>query len=155
MNNNTDSGNPARSNRIINAGSPSHPTATTNIQTPPRIINNGPPELIRGRRAFRNGDDEQEEDLQQLPLPLQIFNDADDDVPDNFENVFFDEQDNDNRPANAAEGSRTNERSPTSSIGFGKKMTSQKKFIKKYMKLGHSRKRALAKYHKAKLQFGQ
>jgi hypothetical protein len=159
-NNSNDSGKPAKSNRIINAGYPSSPHSTTNIETPPRINNpNQPQRPIRVQRAFRNG-----EDLPQ-PLPLQLFNEGEDEEehfpehlgPDTFPNVFMNDDDelnqNQEPPTNASGYTNQNNRTSGSS-GFGKIMCSLKKFVKKYMKLGHSRRRAVEKYRQAKLQFG-
>lgn len=156
-NNSENSGKPIKSNRIINAGSPSRPN---NIQTPPRndVNTNGPPRLIRAMRAIRN----ENEINPNLPLPLQLFDDEEVNMPEHlgpetFANPFFDDEDNNNNNNQNNRDERhepANPANPTTN-GFGKVMCSLKKFIKKYTRLGRSRKHAIAKYNKAKLQFGR
>lgn len=139
------SGKPAKTNTTTDAGSPSCPNI---IQIPTNT--NEPPRLIRAMRAVRNGN---ELNLN-LPLPLDLFDDEEINIPEhlgpeNFANPFLNDlpeiPENNEPAANAA--------NPASN-SFGGKMCSLKKFIKKYMKLGRSRKHAIAKYHKANLHFG-
>lgn len=130
------------------------PFENTNLQTPPRgngnnnAMNQAP--LLRRTNAIRN-------DPPQLPQPLRLFDDevATEIADDEDFDAFF----NENGEIRVAQPARPSNQTTTnstgqSSSGFGSKFCSLKKFIKKYMKFGHSRQRAIAKYHKAKLHFG-
>lgn len=136
------------------AGSP----FDVNIQQTPIRNNNGngnnnEAPLLHRTNAMRN------DAPQQLPQPLRLFEDDIDEVATEIaDDEEFDAFFNENGEIRVAAAARpteptTNQRSLTQT-GFGKKhMISQEKFIKKYIKLGHSRQRAVAKYHKARKMY--